>query len=284
MDNTKIFIDTDTEITFIIEKILNARTEKVTVVVPDRASVLTSITGLKLIKRVVDKSNKLLVLVTLDEQGADLARKAGLFVVSRVGEINENVWEILQRAKFDIIKKSRTQPHYIPEALVHEEEDLTLETTPSFVSNNPLKSLLEEDVEIDNRTDESLDAKTKNMNVQETNEITEEEIKYEDDIQEETEVTQVNINLNDIAGPNLRTLDLSEDLQTDEHDGTTVQEAETIKEEPTPRSSFLQRFQAKKEKEENDTQSNRRRKAIDNHGISNLSFNVGKDVGEEKKK
>lgn len=105
MDSTKVFIDTDTEVTFILEKILKSKHDRVCLVVPDRAAIFNSISTLKLIKRIVDKSSKLLVMVTLDESGANLARRVGIITVPRVGDVNEDVWEKVQREKFEYIKR-----------------------------------------------------------------------------------------------------------------------------------------------------------------------------------
>jgi hypothetical protein len=124
MDSSKIFIDTDNEITFILEKVLKSPSERVCLVVPDRASVFTSISSLKLIKRVVDKSSKLLIIVTLDENGADLAKKAGLIVVSRIGEISESLWEKASKSKFEVIKKQKRNVYYTD--LNSEEEETTV--------------------------------------------------------------------------------------------------------------------------------------------------------------
>lgn len=107
MDSHKIFIDTDTEITFIIEKILEAKNDRVVIVVPDRASFLSSIINLKIVKRIVDRSRKLLIIVTMDEPCANLATSENLHVVPRIGEITEKDWDLVQKQKFDSIKKSQ---------------------------------------------------------------------------------------------------------------------------------------------------------------------------------
>lgn len=104
MDSKKIFIDTDTEISFILQDILNSENDRVCLVVPDRASIFNSIATLKLMKRVIDKSSKLLVLVTLDTFGARLAEKVGIKTLSRIGELNESIWEEVQKNKFEVIK------------------------------------------------------------------------------------------------------------------------------------------------------------------------------------
>lgn len=140
MDSSKIFIDTDNEITFILERILGAKTERVCLVVPDRASIFTSISSLKLIKRVVDKSNKLLILVTLDQHGAELARRVGFSVVSRIGDINEDLWEKLQKDKFEIIKKNSNKVFYTPDFPVQQESAKKMPDSSTIARLSDLKS------------------------------------------------------------------------------------------------------------------------------------------------
>lgn len=117
MDSTKIFIDTDNEITFILEKIIYAKDERVCLVIPDRSSIFNSVPTLKLLKRVIDKSDKLVVIVTLDPNGYRLAQKVGFVVVSRIGEINNTIWEEVQKKKFEAIKQYNSRTYYIPSAI-----------------------------------------------------------------------------------------------------------------------------------------------------------------------
>jgi len=200
MDSAKIFIDTDNEITFILEKILASKLEKVCLVVPDRAAIFTSISGLKLIKRIVDKSNKLLVVVTLDENGASLTKRAGLSVVSRVGEINDELWEQIRKSKFDVIKKDKKKVFYVPETQI--------EKLDSVVEKKEEKISLPE---VFQKTFENGDS---NLVVDNINELSKEEI-------EERNVPQVSIKIDD---KDLKKTDI-EVLKTEEKDieKTTVE-------------------------------------------------------------
>ncbi len=139
MDSAKIFIDTDNEITFIIEKILNAKSERVCLVVPDRASIFTSISTLKLLKRVIDKSNKLLILVTLDDNGVKLAQKVGFVVVKRLGEVNDELWEKVQKQKFELLKKNQSRIYYTPE--IPELEASDIDENPEDISETKVVSI-----------------------------------------------------------------------------------------------------------------------------------------------
>jgi hypothetical protein len=151
MDSAKVFIDTDNEITFILEKILSSKSEKVCLVVPDRAAIFTSISGLKLIKRMLDKSGKLLVLVTLDPNGADLSKKAGLFVVSRVGEITEELWEQVNKSKFEAIKKDTKKVFYLPETPTEKAKEADSKSAKPETKMS-LSDLLEDTLAAENST------------------------------------------------------------------------------------------------------------------------------------
>lgn len=89
----KIFIDLDDEITFIIERIRNSRNQRVLVIVPDRARLISSIVSLKLLKRYCTKVDKELIIVTTDELGLSLSTKAGVVTVKKVSDIDEVMWE-----------------------------------------------------------------------------------------------------------------------------------------------------------------------------------------------
>lgn len=89
----KVFIDLDDEITFIIERIRNSRNQRVLVIVPDRARLISSIVSLKLLKRYCTKVDKELIIVTTDELGLSLSSKAGIITVKKVSDIDEVMWE-----------------------------------------------------------------------------------------------------------------------------------------------------------------------------------------------
>jgi hypothetical protein len=280
MDSTKIFIDTDNEITFVIEKILSGRTEKVILVIPDRASLLSSITGLKLIRRVLDKSNKLLIVVTLDVMGAQLCKKAGLCVVSRVGEITEDLWESVSKAKFEAIKKN-SRPHYVPNIIKDELEGHKLSNADEIKSSTiDLKSLLkDENLEDDNEP-----------------EVIEEESESVEEIQ-----AVETIDLKKAAVPevriNVESIDLEEEpeaqmpqVEKEEHVpmflAKEAPESE-IKEHHISKEKKVELIPEPEEKieempKEINTNTRVRKKAPSSSGIANLSFAVGKDIGQKK--
>lgn len=248
MDSAKIFIDTDNEITFVLEKILSAKNERVCLIVPDRASLFTSISGLKLIKRVIDKSNKLLVIVTLDQNGSDLAGQAGLIVVSRVGEISNDLWEKAQKSKFEFVKKHKNRVYYQPENIKQEEPEVA--SQPETISIKDLiasapESIEEENVDIEPEMTDDEDEKI-------------EETSKNDDV-EFNEIPQVKIRVEDSE---------IKDVQESE-ENQSIQQEET------------ENLENSTENGKNDT-VRMRRKSSDN--LESLDFTFGKDINPQKKK
>ncbi len=293
MDSTKVFIDTDNEITFILEKILSAKSDRVSLVIPDRASVFSSITGLKLLKRVVDKSNKLLVLVTLDAQGAELSRNAGLLVVSRVGEIHETIWERAVKEKF-VIKKKDARTHYMPEV---SNEEMQKKSSPIEIVEDP--EVIEKENENYVETDIFDDSEIKDDQT--------EKVSLEESI-DTPEFTPLNLDESGVSDvPQVRiNIDVKEleKKQIEDHEQEEIVE-HTINEENPP--AFLSRETIKESNQhipepddevediessvhndadmESELDNPRIRKvAPKGSGITNLSFSMGKDVELEKKK
>ncbi len=77
-----IYVDVDDEITSIIDKVQNAKSKVVALVLPKRATVLQSIVNMKLLKRTADNAEKNLVLVTSEAGLMPLAGAVGLHVAS----------------------------------------------------------------------------------------------------------------------------------------------------------------------------------------------------------
>lgn len=248
MDSAKIFIDTDNEITFVLEKILSAKNERVCLIIPDRASLFTSISGLKLIKRVIDKSNKLLVIVTLDQNGSDLASQADLIVVSRVGEISNDLWEKAQKSKFEFVKKHKNRVYYQPENLIQEEPEIA--SQPETIS---IKDLIAS-------SPESIEEENADIEPEITNDEYEkiEESPKSDEV-EFNEIPQVKIRVDD---EEIR--DAQENIEN---------QVESVKEYKNLENSI--------ENGKNDT-VRMRRKSSEN--LESLDFTFGKDINPQKKK
>lgn len=92
MASDKVFVDLDEEIVFTTEKILQAATKRVILVIPESANLVTSFVSLKLLARQINRSDKITVLVTEDKLGLKLAGKAGLVVKEKISDITPEVW------------------------------------------------------------------------------------------------------------------------------------------------------------------------------------------------
>ncbi len=255
MDSAKIFIDTDNEITFILEKILASKSDRVCLVVPDRASLFTSISGLKLIKRVVDKSNKLLVLVTLDSNGSSLAQKACLIVVSRVGEITDILWEQAQKTKFEFVKKHKNRVYYQPDK---KEEPAEIIVDKTKISIQELIKPVTDEIIIDQ--------------IQYKPEIELENIQN-DFAQDNETLIHIENNTDFIEIPQIRIR-----VEDSEIDSMQEQIQKDIEEIPelTGKDSNLENFS------ENAKKSTVRMRRTSNEN-KNLSFQSGADIGDQKK-
>ncbi len=99
MKDTKIFVDLDDEITFISEKILKAETNRVILVIPERSGIITSLVGLKMLRKVIDKNDKDVVIVTMDDQGRNIALNAGFITAAKIGEVDQDTWREAVRLK-----------------------------------------------------------------------------------------------------------------------------------------------------------------------------------------
>jgi len=104
------YIDIDEEITSIVERLRNAKSSEVVVVVPKRALLIQSIVNLRLLKKESDSMGILLSIVTQDPLGKILIEKAGIPYQAKLDEINnENVGEADSRIGENIFNPGQYQ-------------------------------------------------------------------------------------------------------------------------------------------------------------------------------
>ncbi len=77
-----IYIDTDDDITAVIDKATSSKAGILALVLPKRYSTLKSSVNMKLLKKTTDKAKKKLVLITEDDALLPLAGSTGIFVAS----------------------------------------------------------------------------------------------------------------------------------------------------------------------------------------------------------
>lgn len=92
----KIFVDVDEEVSSIVEKIIGSEENKIILVIPDRALIFASSVSIKVIKRLAYKAKKSLIIVTDDERGHSIVQRIGLIVVSKVSQINPDLWDLAE--------------------------------------------------------------------------------------------------------------------------------------------------------------------------------------------
>lgn len=98
-----LYLEPDEEITSVIDKIKQAKSNRLSLVVPREATLLQSVVNLKLLVKEATKSSKEIILVTSDKIGRNLASQVGLTV-------------------YDSIKSNR--PIFQPPAALPKEQEL----------------------------------------------------------------------------------------------------------------------------------------------------------------
>lgn len=83
------YIDIDEEITSIVERLRNSKSNEVVIVVPKRALLIQSIVNLRLLKKEADNLGLLLSIVTQDPLGKVLIEKAGISYQAKLDDFAE---------------------------------------------------------------------------------------------------------------------------------------------------------------------------------------------------
>ena len=84
MDREAIYLEQDEDITTAIEKMSEAKGEKVSLVVPKRLSLMQSAVNLKLLERSAERANKDIALITSDKTIESIAAKVGIKIASNL--------------------------------------------------------------------------------------------------------------------------------------------------------------------------------------------------------
>lgn len=99
MTTAKIFIDPNEDIVFTYAKIINADSQYVILLVPAGSNISNSQVSLKLLSRMLQKTDKLVALVVEDELSMRFASKANLVAVAKVSDVNSDTWFDIQKTK-----------------------------------------------------------------------------------------------------------------------------------------------------------------------------------------
>lgn len=136
----KIFIETDEEIIFAIEKIKNSEKDRILLIVPQHALLVSSIVNLKLLSRQVASEDKLVILVTQNELAKNKIQETNIISVEKPEQVDEDLWE-KSRIMSSALKEER---QLIKEKLLSARKE-----APSTSSNQDLETVetKEEDTE-----------------------------------------------------------------------------------------------------------------------------------------
>lgn len=86
-----IYLESDEEITSVIDRLKSSRSNSVALIVPRGASVVSGVVNLKLLRREADKLRKNVALVTTDKTAKKLASNVGFAVFDNLDEAIENM-------------------------------------------------------------------------------------------------------------------------------------------------------------------------------------------------
>ncbi|MEI6462162.1 MAG: hypothetical protein WCO33_00645 [bacterium] len=122
----KIFVELDDEITFVAEKVRNALSERVVLIIPDNAMLLSSLISIKILYKELLVTDKASVFIVKDEHGFSMIKKLNLEVVKNANEITENMWQSARmkidealreqsKKKSDLLEKRNLQKSEIEE-------------------------------------------------------------------------------------------------------------------------------------------------------------------------
>jgi hypothetical protein len=170
----KIYLETDDEITSVIDKIKKKTSENIEVVVPKGATLIQSIVNLKLLNRQSSLMKKNLSLIINDDLGINLAKKAGLQVHSNIkkddlNQIVEPKQKIIERIIPDKNKHSEEAVNDSTIENIGEDKKLTEKPQKPEARKNIFQGITRNIKNIENReTKKTLD-KSKNDPQKEVN-------------------------------------------------------------------------------------------------------------------
>lgn len=117
----KIYLETDEEITSVIDKLKNVEEKEVSLVFPKESGLLQSIINLKLLKRQAESMGKNIAVITADRVGRNLAERVGLPVSDHVGSRKEHLPKKIAESQDKVPIEFRSNPKEQEE----EEDDIS---------------------------------------------------------------------------------------------------------------------------------------------------------------
>lgn len=146
----KIFVDPNDEVVFIVDAVTSREKEKVLIIIPENALLLSSFITLKILYRELLKSKKITILVTEDPFGLNISQKAGFVTVQKMSQVTPELWDIAFSKKVkaaDFLRRKgdkETEEKLLPK-IESEPENDTAEVVPENVSEE-VETIKEEEV------------------------------------------------------------------------------------------------------------------------------------------
>jgi|GEM_PF-3847956 len=123
MSSSKVFVSPTEDVVFACDKVSKAPSEQVILTIPEGAHIGSSQVSLKLLARMLFKSNKLVVIVNEDDTTAAYATRAGLISVKKIADISPEMWD-----KADDLKRKHNKVREMTkENLMAERTEKTME-------------------------------------------------------------------------------------------------------------------------------------------------------------
>jgi hypothetical protein len=135
-----IYLESDEEVTSVVDKMRKTEFNKVVLVIPKEASLLQSVINLKLLKRQAQNLDKQLAIVTNDKTGRSLAQKVGLLASAKLEEV-------VNEAEFVPVPLEDLEEEKEPVRVASESESPLKETDEIVYKSKPQKAQRKEEDE-----------------------------------------------------------------------------------------------------------------------------------------
>lgn len=102
-----VYIDPDEEVPSVIARVKSSTASFLICVVPQRALLFSSVITMRLLKKEADRFSKDVFVVTQDEQGSEVARRAGFVVKKTLEEVPFYAQKVSRDEKSDFVQQER---------------------------------------------------------------------------------------------------------------------------------------------------------------------------------
>lgn len=151
----KIFVEPNDEIVFIIEKIIAENSNRIILIIPNTAILISSAVSLKMLAKQLIRTDKLVVLVSDTDLAMSLGSKARLMVCRRVSEVTKEIWQQAQEQKqvlideYNRVKNELLSVRQEPQADPLRVEDLIKKIIPDKKAEKqkPVKAVIVDEPE-----------------------------------------------------------------------------------------------------------------------------------------